>query len=228
MKSHRSTLQTIYRQLSRTFGPQDWWPGDSAFEIIIGAILTQNTNWQNVEKAISNLKRERCLTPRGLKKIPLKKLARLIRPAGYYNLKSKRLKNFIKFLFSEYQGRLDLLFRQPLSELRHQLLQVNGIGPETADSILLYAGGKPIFVVDAYTRRLLSRHQLLGAQASYNEIQELFMHNLPKKTKLFNEYHALIVKLGKEYCRKKPLCNSCPLNTVGFKPKEVKYGTNNC
>lgn len=214
MKSHRQILQSIYRQLARTFGPQYWWPGETPFEIIIGAILTQNTNWQNVEKAISNLKRERCLSPRALKKVSTKKLARLIRPAGYYNSKTNRLKSFIKFLFLEYKGDLSLLFRQNLDQLRDDLLQVNGIGPETADSILLYAAGKPVFVVDTYTRRLLSRHRLLHNQASYSEIQEFFMNNLPRKTKLFNEYHALIVKVGKEFCRKIPLCNKCPLKIM--------------
>lgn len=214
MKSHSILLQDIYKKLYGTFGPQHWWPGVTQFEIIIGAILTQNTNWQNVEKAIINLKQHRNLTPSGLKKIHINKLAKLIRPAGYYNLKAKRLKEFSNFLFNEYKGNLKRMFQTKYPLLRRKLLNVKGIGPETADSILLYAGFKPIFVVDAYTKRVLSRHNILNHNADYNEIQQFFMQNLPNRTKLFNEYHALLVRVGKHYCRKVPKCNECPLKSI--------------
>lgn len=212
MQNRSTGLLSIYHKLYNTFGPQHWWPGDTPFEIIIGAILTQNTNWQNVEKAITNLKRNKCLTPSGLKNISLNKLARLIRPSGYYNIKARRLKEFINFLCSEYKSKVTLMAKENLPALRKKLLDVKGIGPETADSILLYALDKPIFVVDAYTKRILSRHNILDNHADYHKVQELFMNNLPKKTRLFNEYHALLVRAGKEFCKKKsPDCGKCPL-----------------
>lgn len=214
MKSSSTLLWNIYQRLYHTFGPQHWWPGETPFEIIVGAILTQNTNWQNVEKAIDNLKRNKSLTPSGLKKIPTRKLAQLIRPAGYYNIKAKRLKEFIKFLFEKYHGNLNSMFRRDLTQLQEELLNIKGIGPETADSILLYAVGKPIFVVDAYTRRILSRHNILDHNASYIQVQQLLMKSLPHRTKLFNEYHALLVRLGKEYCKRVPKCKECPLFNI--------------
>jgi endonuclease-3 related protein len=178
---------------------------------MIGAILTQNTNWQNVEKAINNLKQNNSLSLSALKNIPLHTLSKLIRPSGYYNIKAHRLKNFIKFLCSDYAGNLCAMEKQEASILRSQLLSVSGIGPETADSILLYAFSIPIFVIDAYTKRIFSRHNILDCNSTYNEAQELFMKYLPHDVKLFNEYHALIVKLGKDYCRTKPSCSLCPL-----------------
>ena len=214
MDSSSTLLWNIYQKMHNAFGPQHWWPGETPFEIIIGAILTQNTNWQNVEKAIDNLKRNKRLTPLGLKKIPTRNLARLIRSSGYYNIKAKRLKEFINFMFDKYSGNLKLMFRKKLPQLRQELLNIKGIGPETADSILLYAAGKPVFVVDTYTKRILHRHNILNHNSSYSEIQQLFMKNLPHRTKLFNEYHALLVKLGKEYCKKTPKCSECPLFKV--------------
>jgi len=211
MSANSRFIRRIYNLLNKSFGPQYWWPGDTPFEVCIGAILTQNTNWKNVEKAITNLKNEHLLSPIALRDTSLSELAGLIRPAGYYNIKARRLKSFISFLFDEHEGSLSKMSKQPLEELRHKLLNVHGIGPETADSILLYACYKPIFVVDAYTKRIFSRHKLCEEDSDYRDIQNLFMKNLPNDVKLFNEYHALIVKLGKDYCKKKPNCLKCPL-----------------
>ena len=208
-------LESIYKKLYSYFGPQYWWPGDSAFEVTVGAILTQNTNWQNVEKAIGNLKMHNLLNPYKLYRLSHQKLANLIKPAGYYNIKARRLKEFLNFLIKSYQGNLKKMSLYNLQELRRKLLSVNGIGPETADSMLLYALDKPVFVVDAYSKRILSRHRLIKEDASYEETQNLFMRSLKPDVKLFNEYHALLVKLGKEFCLKnKPKCQICPLGEV--------------
>jgi len=208
-------LNEIYDRLLKHFGPQHWWPGDGAFEVMIGAILTQNTNWTNVEKAINNLRTAKVLSPEILNLIDTEKLAQLIKPAGYYNIKAKRLKNFIKWLMDTYDGDLKRMFKTNLSTLREGLLSISGIGPETADSILLYAAKKPSFVVDAYTYRIFSRHNLIPDETTYDEIKSFFEDNLPDDVALFNEYHALIVRLGKEYCKKsKPLCEKCPLKGV--------------
>ena len=207
-------LLTIYNRLYKKCGPRNWWPADTPFEVIVGAILTQNTAWSNVEKAIANLKDSRRFNPASLAALRQKSLAKLIHPAGYYNVKAKRLKNFLRFLLSDFNGSLREAFALPAGRLRERLLDVNGIGPETADSILLYAAKKPVFVVDAYTKRMLSRHNIVKEDATYDDMQSIFMENLPKSTKLFNEYHALIVQLGKEYCRKKPLCHLCPLKKL--------------
>lgn len=201
--------------LHAEFGPRHWWPGDTKIEIIIGAILTQNTAWVNVEKAISNLKKEKSLSVSKLAGISEKKLAMLIRPSGYYNVKANRVKNFLKFLNVSYAGSIDKMFRQEVRKLRDELLSVKGIGRETADSILLYAGNKPVFVVDAYTKRIFSRHGFVSESAEYGEIQSFFTDNLPGGPGLFNEYHALIVELGKSICKsKKPLCNKCPIRSI--------------
>lgn len=208
-------LYEIYEKLLKHFGPQHWWPAKSPFEVIIGAILTQNTNWVNVEKAINNLKSAGILTPEKLYKIDTNKLAELIKPAGYFNIKSIRLKNFIKWLMETYQGNLKEMFAQEKSILREELLRIRGIGPETADSILLYAAKKPSFVVDTYTYRILVRHNLIPEESTYDQIKSFFEDNLPEDVKLFNEYHALLVKLGKEYCKKtRPLCDPCPLKGI--------------
>ena len=207
-------LLAIYDRLLDAFGPRRWWPAETPFEVIVGAILTQNTAWKNVEKAISSLKKEKLLSPSSLASKKEKELALLIRPAGYYNIKAKRLKNFVNFLTEEFGGSLDRMFKMPLGALRKRLLEVNGIGPETADSILLYAGNKPVFVVDAYTKRVFSRHKLIKKDALYREIQSAFTENLPRSRKLFSEYHALIVELAKTYCRKKPRCGACPLKKL--------------
>ena len=204
-------LRRIYKKLYAYFGPQHWWPANSAFEVVIGAILTQNTAWVNVEKAISHLKREKLLKPRRLYNTDVKALARLIKPCGYYNIKAVRIRNFLKTLFSQFKGKLSSMFSLQPELLRKKLLEVNGIGPETADSILLYAAAKPVFVVDAYTRRVLLRHKLISRQSEYGQIQDLFEENLPRRLNLFNEYHALIVRLAKEFCRVQPLCHRCPL-----------------
>ncbi len=208
----KEKIGDIYQRLYRSFGPQSWWPGETPFEVIVGAILTQNTNWQNVAKAIDNLKKARVLTPQKLHSLPIDRLARLIRPSGYFNIKAKRLKSFLNFLFKNYQGKLDKMFARPLNELRKEILAVKGIGPETADSILLYAGGLPIFVVDAYTKRIFSRQKLLSEDTEYHQVQELFTRSLKKDVQLYNEYHALIVRLGKDFCKKiKPKCEVCPI-----------------
>ncbi|OGX38560.1 MAG: endonuclease [Omnitrophica WOR_2 bacterium RIFCSPHIGHO2_02_FULL_50_17] len=215
-KAAQGILEEIYGRLFKEFGPQHWWPGESPFEVMVGAILTQNTNWGNVERAIRNLKAYKMLSPRALHEISHARLAPLIRPAGYFNVKARRLKNFINFLFEEYQGSLKKMAEEPWPRLRHKLLGVNGVGPETADSILLYAFEKPVFVVDAYTRRILYRHNLAGKDAGYHHIQKLFMTHLDHDVRIFNEYHALIVRLGKDYCRPRPLCERCVLNDVCY------------
>lgn len=208
-------LGSFYRRLRSSFGGQRWWPADTPFEVMVGAILTQNTSWLNVEKAISNLKSHNLLRPHKLSKLPLKRLASLIRPSGYYNIKAKRLKSFLKFFIGNYGGDIKKMRETKPLFLREQLLCVNGIGPETADSILLYALDMPFFVVDAYTKRVLLRHGLIEEGASYGEVQKLFTQNIKKEVKLFNEYHALLVKLGKEYCLKnKPKCDICPLRSL--------------
>ncbi len=173
--------------------------------------MTQNTAWRNVERAIENLKSEGVLTPMGLRGVEESRLAELIRPAGYYNVKARRLKSLMEFLDGGYEGNLSKMFTEPLSTLRAKLLAVKGIGPETADSILLYAGAKPIFVIDAYTRRILSRHGMIADGASYGEIQDLLMRSLPQDVPLYQEYHALFVQLAKTFCKTKPHCAGCPL-----------------
>ncbi len=210
-------LMTIYNSLYSHFGPQNWWPGDTSFEVCVGAILTQNTAWQNVEKAIANLKKEKLLDPHKINKLPVKSLARLIKPSGYFNIKAKRLKNFISFLCERYDGKVGKMFSNSSGHLRGHLLNVNGIGPETADSILLYAGDVPVFVVDAYTKRIFHRLKFTPEDITYHNMQQFFMKNLPIDAMLFNEYHALIVMLGKNYCKKKPRCEPCPLKMCNYK-----------
>ena len=207
-------LTEIYRLLYDEFGPQHWWPGQTRFEIITGAILTQNTNWTNVEKAIANLKSAECLTPEKLYHLDAAQLANLIRPAGYFNIKAKRLKNFINWLFENYNGDLTELESIDTERLRTELLSVKGIGFETADSILLYAFDRSVFVIDAYTARVAFRHELLSPEADYEQLRDFFESSLPADTKLFNEYHALLVKVGKEFCRPKARCPGCPLEKI--------------
>lgn len=207
-------LTEIYRLLYDEFGPQQWWPGESRFEIITGAILTQNTNWANVEKAINNLKAADCLIPEKLHLLDPAQLAQLIRPAGYFNIKAKRLKNFLSWLFDNYNGDLTDLESIDTGRLREELLTIKGVGRETADSILLYAFDKPIFVVDAYTARVVFRHELISPEADYEQLKELFESSLPADTPLFNEYHALLVRVGKEFCRPKARCPGCPLEKL--------------
>jgi endonuclease-3 related protein len=215
-------LNEIYQLLFERFGPQHWWPGETRFEIITGAILTQNTNWANVEKAIKNLKSADLLIPEKLYRIDLSRLAELIRPAGYYNIKAKRLKNFMNWLFENYGGELANLENVDTDRLRAELLSIKGVGRETADSILLYAFDRPVFVVDAYTARIAFRHGLIEPQADYEQLRELFQSNLPQDYKLFNEYHALLVRLGKEFCRPKVRCHNCPLEKLPY-TTDIEY-----
>ncbi len=205
-------LEEIYNRMFHAFGPQHWWPGDTPIEVCVGAILTQNTSWTNVSRAISRLKSAGVLSVEALYQLPHERLAELIRPAGYYNIKAGRLRNFLTMLMERHDGSLDRLFSCGLEQARWELLSVKGIGPETADSILLYAGELPSFVVDAYTIRALARHDIIDDSADYHSVRDLFMENLPSDTKLFNEYHALHVRVGKTFCKKKrPLCDDCPL-----------------
>jgi endonuclease-3 related protein len=205
------TLEEIFKCLFDRFGPLDWWPAETPFEVCVGAILTQNTAWSNVEKAICALKQAGIMSPDSLHGCDPEKLARLIRPAGYFNVKSRRLKDFTAWLSLNHHGSLERMFAGNWQKLRTELLQVRGIGPETADSILLYAGNKPSFVVDAYTRRLFRRLGLLPETAGYDQTRDLFMSTLPEDVRLFNEYHAQIVEQCKRFCRSKPLCSGCPL-----------------
>lgn len=205
-------LQTGFDLMFDRLGGQNWWPGDSPFEVMVGAVLTQNTNWKNVEKAISNLKGAGLLSPSSLYMIPLDRISDLIRPAGYFRIKSKRLKNFLKFFTDEYDADIEFMKKKSLSVLREGLLSVSGLGPETVDSMLLYALDKPIFVIDAYTKRIMVRHRLCSEDADYHELQDYFMSNLSEDVSLYNEYHALLVNVGKNFCRpKEPKCNECPL-----------------
>jgi endonuclease-3 related protein len=231
-------LRAISRALLRHYGPQNWWPAQSRLEVIVGAYLTQNTNWSNVEKALENLRRAKVLSVSGLREIPVDELEALVRPSGYFRQKAARLKTFIAWLDEVYGGSLDRMFSQPTQALREKLLALNGVGPETADSILLYGGGHEIFVVDAYTRRVLKRHQFLQAEnAKYDTIREEFEaatdENLLKelgaadnprhaasrasrlsrtaRAQVYNEVHAGLVRVANEYCRTVPHCEACPL-----------------
>lgn len=203
----------LFDALFDAHGPQHWWPGRTRFEVIVGAILTQNTSWKNVELAIANLRRAKLLSPAAVQKIEPAGLARHLRPSGYYRQKTKTLKTFVAFLYKNHGGSLNHLFATPTAGLREQLLALRGIGPETADSILLYAGKHPVFVVDAYSRRILERHRLAQPKSSYEELRATFETALPREHQLFNEFHALIVHTGKHFCRKSdPLCAQCPLH----------------
>ena len=216
-----SPLKEVYRRLYDAYGPQNWWPGDSAFEVIIGAILTQSAAWSNVEKALYNLKAAEILSPEGLRDISQDELAVLLRPSGYFNAKAKKLKAFIAHLWESHQGDLQKLFARDTASLREELLSVHGIGEETADDIVLYAAGKPSFVVDAYTRRIVGLVGLARGAATYQEYQRLFHGALPRKASLYNEYHALLVRHGKDVCKKMPLCAGCCLLDVCSTGTEV-------
>ena len=213
-QSINQTLLDIYRQLLDCYRPQHWWPAPGPFEVMIGAILTQSTTWRNVEKAVNNLKAARVLSPEALRRLSLPEIATLIRPCGYYNAKARKLKSLAHWLGEHYDDNLSKLFATGTDQLRQQLLSVYGIGQETADSIILYAANKPIFVVDAYTRRVINRIGLAPDSNSYTAYQALFMDNLPADAGLFNEYHALMVCLGKDVCRNHPLCRQCCLRSI--------------
>jgi endonuclease-3 related protein len=205
-------LQHAFEHLFAAFGPQNWWPGESPFEVMVGAVLVQNTAWRNVERAIANLRDEGLLDPVAMYALPVEQLAELIRPAGYYQIKARRLRNLLQFVVETFGGSLDTMFAADAATLREQLLAIHGIGPETADAILLYAGGMPAFVVDTYTHRVLARHGWIGYDASYDEIKDFFESSLPADAALYNEYHALLVRVGKDYCKRSaPKCECCPL-----------------
>jgi len=207
-------LLIIYQRLLSCYGAQNWWPAQEPFEVIVGAILTQSAAWSNVEKAIANLESAGALSPEVLRRLTLSEVANLIYSCGYYNAKAVKLKSFARWLGEHYEDDLNRLFAVDTGHLRQQLLSIHGIGEETADSIILYAAGKPIFVVDAYTKRIINRIGLTPDRNNYAAYQALFMDNLPYDARLFNEYHALLVQLGKAICRKQPLCQQCCLNDI--------------
>ncbi len=210
----RRTLAAIYERMSAHFGPTHWWPGDSPFEVAVGAILTQNTAWTNVEKAISNLKAARLLSPEAILCADDAILHALLRPSGYFRVKSVRLRSFCSYLIDTYGGNMARMAERPADALREELLRVSGIGPETADDILLYACEKPVFVVDAYTRRILSRHGVVDASIGYEALRALFERNLDADLHMFKQYHGLIVYTGKDFCRATPKCEMCPLGAL--------------
>ena len=212
----KELLADIYRRLDEAYGDQHWWPGDSPFEIAVGAILTQNTAWSNVERAIANLREAGLLEYAKLAALPASAVAPLIKPAGYYNVKARRLVSYLDFLGGECEGDVTALAHRGLADAREALLAVRGVGPETADSILLYACGLPTFVVDAYTYRILYRHDVVEESATYDEVKEIFESNLEADAALFNQFHALLVKVGRERCRRRePRCAGCPLEGIG-------------
>jgi endonuclease III related protein len=210
--AHSGDLLRYYNAMSAALGPMRWWPAKTPFEVIVGAILTQSTAWGNVELAIANLRAAKLLTPRAMLRVRTSRLATLIRPSGYFRQKAKKLKAFVRFLHTDYLGSLARMFHTPTAELREKLLDVHGIGPETADSILLYGGNHPTFVVDAYTHRILGRHGITDGKADYETVRALMERSIPRQAELFNEFHALIVNTGKNWCRKSaPRCEECPL-----------------
>ncbi len=219
-------LLDIYHRLLDHYGPQHWWPADSPFEVVIGAILTQSAAWGNVEKAVSNLKAAGALSARALRELPVVELGRMIYPSGYYNAKAAKIKSFVGWLGENYGDDLVRLFDLDIPVLRRELLAVHGIGEETADSIILYAGRKPVFVIDAYTRRILCRLGLSPQSSRYRAYQDVFMQHLPHDASLFNEYHALFVRHGKETCGKSPGCGQCCLASLCFSPRTTESRRN--
>jgi endonuclease-3 related protein len=213
-KSEQLSVNTIYDRLLDAYGPQHWWPAQTPFEVMIGAVLTQSAAWTNVEKAITNLKKAQALSPGAIRNMPFSELSGLIKPSGYYNVKARKLKSLVYWLGENYSDDIEQMSAVKSNKLREELLAVYGIGPETADSILLYALGKPLFVIDAYTKRIFSRIGLTNEDDSYNYYQKLFMSNLATDVIVFNEYHALIVKHAKEACNNKPVCGGCCLSQI--------------
>ena len=208
------SITGIYELLDKAYGPQKWWPTSTANwqeEVIIGAILTQNTSWKNVEKAISNLKKRKLMDFGKIATINTASLAAIIKPSGYYNQKAIKLKTFARHIIKNHNGNVRNFLGKNVNALRRELLSLHGIGPETADSIILYAAVRPVFVIDAYTKRIFSRIGIAKENSTYNELQQLFTKSLKKNTAMFNQYHALIVELGKNICKKKPICNKCPV-----------------
>lgn len=204
-------VRDIYDRLFAAYGSQHWWPAQTPTEVAIGAILTQNTAWSNVERAIANLREAECLTFAALRATSDEALAGLIRPSGTYRVKAARLRSLVDYLWEHFDGSLEAMLTGELGDVRSRLLAIHGIGPETADAIMLYAGGHPTFVVDAYTKRVLRRHFLIEPNASYDEVRHLFHAALPADAGMFNEYHALLVAVGKKHCRAKAACDGCPL-----------------
>jgi endonuclease III related protein len=212
---HSAEVLRYYKVMSEALGPMHWWPARSPFEVIVGAILTQSTAWGNVELAINNLRSAKMLTPSAILRIAPSRLASLVKPSGYFRQKARKLKSFVRFLRVEYAGSLKRMFRTPTFALREKLLAIHGIGPETADSILLYAGNHPVFVVDAYTHRIFGRHQITDGKPDYERVRAFFEAALPPHAPTLNEFHALIVNTGKNWCRKSdPRCAQCPLRTL--------------
>lgn len=211
MNKHLRLIK-IYKRLLENYGEQNWWPADSKLECAIGAILTQNTSWNNVEKAIINIKSVMDITIENLSVLSTNELSLLIRPSGFYKQKAKRIKRLIEFINNQYEGKIENMEHENLKSLRAGLLSINGIGPETADCILLYVVNKPVFVIDKYTYRLLYRHGFIVRETSYSEMQNLFMENLENRSGLFGEFHALIVEVGKNHCKKRAICEDCPIN----------------
>lgn len=219
----RRTLEAYFRRMMRHYGPTGWWPGDTPFEIAVGAILTQNTAWRNVEQAIANLKRANLLDPRAILACEPDVLEQALRPSGYFRVKAQRLRSFCRHLVDAYGGSMERLARRPLDELRTELLGIHGIGPETADDILLYACGHPVFVVDAYTRRIFARHGLVPEKIGYEDLRAAFESRLPSDVPMFKEYHGLIVYVGKDFCRSKPNCAACPLGPTLPKNRPLPF-----
>jgi endonuclease III related protein len=212
MPDRRRLIREVFEQLLSALGPQYWWPADSPFEVIVGAILTQNTAWRNVKQAIGRLRENDLLTSQSISTLSLSELALLIRSSGYYNQKARKLKAFCDHLHNHWQGRLDDFLSQDMEKLRTELLGLHGIGPETADSILLYAARQPSFVVDAYTYRIFHRHGWVPESIAYEDLRSFFMEAMEPDVAMFQEYHALLVRTGHLYCRRKPSCESCPLH----------------
>jgi endonuclease-3 related protein len=210
----RKRLEGVYERLFTRYGPQFWWPGEEPFEVMVGAVLTQSVAWKNVETAIAALKEIGALSPAALREMSLEQIAALIRPTVYYNVKARKLKALVGWFGESCRDSLAVMREKETFQLRNELLNVWGIGEETADSIVLYAAEKPVFVIDAYTRRILGRIGLKPDRDTYADYQAMFMKNLPADVPLFNEYHALFVRLGKEVCRPKPLCGDCCLKEI--------------
>lgn len=208
------TARDVYKHLLKTLGPQHWWPGDTPFEIMVGAVLVQNTAWKNVERAITNLKQAKLLAPHKLYELPVEELAELVRPAGYFRIKANRLHNLVRYFVERYRGSIAAMKRVGAEQLRSELLAVHGVGPETADSILLYALGKPIMVVDTYTHRVFARHGWVPHGTAYHPLQEHLAGQLPVDTGIYNEFHALLVHVGHHYCSPVPRCEHCPLREM--------------
>ena len=215
----RRRLVRLYEALDRRYGPQGWWPGRSAFENVVGAILAPHAAGPEVERAIARLRSAGGLTPERLARLGPGRLATLLGPSGAFRAKARRLRAFVDYLAMRHDGRLRRMLRRPTSGLREELLALPGIGPETADAILLYAAGRPVFVVDAYTRRILARHRIVAPTVAHARLQALIMANLPHDPALFGEYHALLVRVAKEHCRTRPRCEGCPLRPdLGGRP----------